>query len=281
MDSTASTAVTAPTVRLAGGAFMPLIGLGTWPMDDAEVASAVVSAVEAGYRMIDTAENYGNEVGVGEGIRRSGIPRERIFVTTKFNRKWHSVDGVATACRNALERLGLDYIDLFLIHWPNADQGRYVEAYEGLVKVRDEGLVRAIGTSNFKAHHLQDLFDRGFVPEVNQVQIDPYTPRHELVALHREKGIVTECWRPFGEDGVIMTDPVVIELAEKLGRTPHQIALRWQVQQGFATIPKSGDPARQRRNLDVFSYELSESDMARLTQDRPNPRQLDADSFGH
>ena len=271
----------APTVTLAGGAHMPLIGLGTWPMDDEEAAEAVTTAIAGGYRMIDTAENYGNEVGVGEGLRRSGLPRERLFVTTKFNRKWHSVEGAAQACHHALDRLGLDYLDLFLIHWPDPDQGQYLEAYEGLVALRDQGLVRAIGTSNFEAHHLQELLDAGFVPEVNQIQLDPHTPRPDELALHAQHGIHTESWRPFGQAGVILTDPVVLELAEQLGRTPHQIALRWQVQQGFSTCPKSADPARQRSNLDVFGFELSPSDMARLTQDRSHPDQLDADTFGH
>lgn len=273
--------ITVPTATLAGGAQMPLLGLGTWPMDDAQAAEAVASAIAGGYRLIDTAENYANEVGVGEGIRRSGLARERVFVTTKFNRKWHSVQGVAQACHHALDRLGLDYLDLFLIHWPNPDQGRFIEAYEGLVALREQGKVRAIGTSNFKAHHLQELLDRGFVPEVNQIQLDPYTPRAAELALHRQYGIHTESWRPFGEGGVIVSDPLVLELAEQLGRTPQQIALRWQVQQGFSTCPKSADPARQRSNLDVFSFELSEADMAGLTQDRPDPQQLDADRFGH
>lgn len=271
----------APTVVLAGGTEMPQIGLGTWPLQGEACASAVASAIEVGYRMIDTAENYGNEDGVGEGIRRSGVAREALFVTSKFNKEWHSVPGVRHACEAALRRLGLDYLDLFLIHWPNPRQGRYVEAFEGLLAVRDAGLVRAVGVSNFKEHHLGELFARGLVPEVNQVQLDPHTLRAELVALHRARGIVTEAWRPFGENGECTKDPAVLALAEKYGVTPQQVVLRWLVQQGHVTCPKSADPARQAANLAVFGFELTPQELAGMADDRPNPKQLDADRFGH
>jgi len=167
----------APLLTLSNGVEMPRLGLGTWPMNDAEAAETVALALDMGYRLIDTAENYENERGVGEGIRRSGVARGELFVTTKFNRKWHSVEGARQACEASLERLGLDYIDLFLVHWPNPDQGRYVEAFEGLVKLQEAGLVRAIGTSNFKPAHLQQLFDRGLCPQVNQIHLDPWHAR--------------------------------------------------------------------------------------------------------
>lgn len=157
----------APTLTLANGLPMPQLGLGTWPMNDAEAAVTVEAALRMGYRLIDTAENYENERGVGEGIRNSGVVRSEIFVTTKFNRKWHSVDGARQACEASLERLGLDCIDLLLVHWPNPDQGRYVEAYQGLVRLLEAGLVKSIGTSNFKPAHLQKLFDLGLVPHLN------------------------------------------------------------------------------------------------------------------
>ncbi len=272
----------APTLTLASGVEMPQLGLGTWPMNDAEAAVAVAQAIRIGYRLVDTAENYENERGVGEGIRNSGVPRDEVFVTTKFNRKWHSVDGVRQACEASLERLGLDYIDLFLVHWPNPDQDRYVEAYQGLVKLREAGLVRAIGTSNFKPAHLQRLFDLGLVPELNQIQLDPYHRRDDLVALHKEKGIVTESWRPLGCGNAMLADPAVTAIAEAHGRTPAQVLLRWQVQQGFVTCPKSADPVRQAQNLDIFDFALSAEQMAALDGlDRPDPEMLDADSFGH
>ena len=272
----------APTLTLANGVEMPQLGLGTWPMNDAEAAVAVATALDMGYRAIDTAENYENERGVGEGIRRASVKREDVFVTTKFNRKWHSIDGARQACIASLERLGLDYIDLLLIHWPNPDQDRFVEAYLGLVRLLDEGLVRAIGTSNFKPAHLERLFKLGLVPQLNQIQLDPYHRRDDLVAIHRAKGIVTESWRPLGFGSDMLGDPVIAAIASRHGRTPAQIVLRWAVQQGFATAPKSATPERMAQNLSVFDFSLSAEDMAALDAlDRPDPGMFDADSFGH
>lgn len=272
----------APTVTLANGVEMPRLGLGTWPMNDAEAAVAVAGALRMGYRLIDTAENYENERGVGEGIRASGISRAEVFVTTKFNRKWHSVEGARQACEASLARLGLDYIDLLLVHWPNPDQDRYVEAYQGLVRLLEAGLVRSIGTSNFKPAHLQRLFDLGLVPHVNQIQLDPYHLRNDLVAIHRAKGIVTETWSPIGRGNQMLADPAITAAAERLGRTAAQVVLRWHVQQGFIPTPKSADPVRQAQNLDVFGFTLSEAEMAAIgALDRPDPTMFDADSFGH
>ena len=272
----------APTVRLANGVLMPQLGLGTWPMDDAEAARVIPAALQMGYRLIDTAENYQNESGVGEGIRASGIARSEIFVTTKFNRQWHSVDGAKAACEASLKRLGLDYIDLLLVHWPNPDQDRYVEAFQGLVRLLEAGVVRAIGTSNFKPAHLQRLFDLGLVPHLNQIQMDPYHRRDDLVAIHRARGMVTESWRPLGCGNAMLADPIVTAIAETHGRTTAQILLRWQVQQGFVTCPKSSDPVRQAQNLAIFDFELAADEMARLDAlDRPDPEMFDADSFGH
>ncbi|MDA4107085.1 aldo/keto reductase [Mycolicibacterium holsaticum] len=273
---------TAPDVTLANGVQMPHLGLGTWPMDDTEAARSVAGALRLGYRLIDTAENYENERGVGEGIRNSGVDRAEVFVTTKFNRRWHSVDGARQACEASLTRLGLDYLDLLLVHWPNPDQDRYVAAFEGLVQLLDAGLVRAVGTSNFKPSHLQRLFDRGMTPHVNQIQLDPYHLRPDLVALHRDRGIVTQTWSPLGRGNEMLSDPTVTVVAERHGRSPGQVVLRWHVQQGFVPTPKSADPGRQRENLDVFDFTLTDDDMAVLgSLDRPDPEMLDADSFGH
>lgn len=272
----------APTIELAPGIQMPQLGLGTWPMNDAEAAVTVAAALDMGYRLIDTAENYENERGVGEGIRKSSVKREDIFVTTKFNRKWHSVQGAREACLASLERLRLDYIDLLLVHWPNPDQDRYVEAYEGLVRLQQEGLVRAIGTSNFKPAHLQRLFDQGYCPSLNQIQLDPYHARDDLVALHREKGIVTQSWRPLGFGSTMLEDPVIVDIANRHGRTPAQVVLRWAVQQGFATAPKSSNPLRMAQNLSVFDFALGEAEMQALSAlRREDPGMFDADSFGH
>lgn len=282
MERTTVTVNPAPLVTLANGVKMPQLGLGTWPMNDAEAAVTVADALRIGYRLIDTAENYENERGVGEGIRKSGVSRDEVFVTTKFNRKWHSVEGARAACLASLERLGLDYIDLLLIHWPNPDQDRYVDAYAGLERLLADGLVRAIGTSNFKPAHLQRLFDQGMVPHLNQIQLDPYHRRDDLVAIHRARGIVTESWRPLGAGNDMLADPVIGGIAERHGRTPAQVVLRWQVQQGFVTAAKSSNPTRLAQNLDVFGFALSDADMAALDGlDRPDPTMFDADSFGH
>jgi len=272
----------APTLTLANGVTMPLLGLGTWPMNDAEAAVAVAKALDMGYRLVDTAENYENERGVGEGIRKSGVSRADVFVTTKFNRKWHSVDGAREACEASLARMGLDYIDLLLVHWPNPDQDRFVEAYQGLVRLLDAGLVRAIGTSNFKPAHLQRLFDVGLVPHLNQIQLDPYHLRNDLVDIHRAKGIATGAWRPLGCGNAMLADPLITAVAERHGRTTAQVILRWLTQQGFVATPKSADPLRQAQNLDIFGFTLSADEMAVLgTLDRPDPDMLDADVFGH
>jgi len=272
----------APTLTLANGVTMPLLGLGTWPMNDSEAAVAVANALDMGYRLVDTAENYENERGVGEGIRKSGVSRADVFVTTKFNRKWHSVDGAREACEASLARMGLDYIDLLLVHWPNPDQDRFVEAYQGLVRLLDAGLVRAIGTSNFKPAHLQRLFDVGLVPHLNQIQLDPYHLRNDLVDIHRAKGIATGAWRPLGCGNAMLADPLITAVAERHGRSTAQVILRWLTQQGFVATPKSADPLRQAQNLDIFDFTLSADEMAVLgTLDRPDPGMLDADVFGH
>ena len=272
----------APTLTLANGVTMPLLGLGTWPMNDAEAAVAVANALDMGYRLVDTAENYENERGVGEGIRKSGVSRADVFVTTKFNRKWHSVEGAREACEASLARMGLDYIDLLLVHWPNPDQDRFVEAYQGLVRLLEAGLVRAIGTSNFKPAHLQRLFDVGLVPHLNQIQLDPYHLRNDLVDIHRAKGIATGAWRPLGCGNAMLADPLITAVAERHGRSTAQVILRWLTQQGFVATPKSADPLRQAQNLDIFDFTLSADEMAVLgTLDRPDPDMLDADVFGH
>lgn len=273
----------APTIALSNGVAMPRLGLGTWPMDDAEAAVAVKTALQAGYRLIDTAQNYGNETGVGQAVRASGVARADIFITTKFNRAWHSVDGVRQACEASLKRLGTDYIDLYLIHWPNPDQDRYVEAFLGLRKVQQAGLVRAIGVSNFKPAHLARLFAEGLAPQVNQIQLDPWHRRDDIVALHQAHGIVTESWGPIGRGASgVLGDPAVAAIAAALGRSPAQVVLRWHVQSGFIPTPKSADPQRQADNLAVFDFALDDAQMAVLNGlDRPDPDMFDADTFGH
>ena len=273
-----------PTVPLLHGASMPRIGLGTWPMDDVEVERVVLDALSAGYRSVDTAENYRNELGVGRALRAGGVPRDELFVTTKFNQRWHGVDLAAQALDASLERLGLDYVDLLLIHWPNPDQDRYVEAWQGLVRLLEQGRVRAIGTSNFKPAHLQRILDAtGVAPDVNQIQLNPTVVRTEARAFHELHGIVTESWSPLGGEGAdVLGEPVVRQMAERYGRTPAQVVLRWHLELGLVTVPKSSDPARLRQNLEVLEFALDPDDVQALTAlDRGEAAAVDSDQFGH
>lgn len=272
----------APTITLAGGARMPVLALGTWPMNDAETADAVDSALRSGYRHIDTAENYGNERGVGEGLRRSGIPRDEVFVTTKFNRIHHSVDGARTACEASLQRLGLEQLDLLLVHWPNPDQDRYVDAVRGLAALREEGLIRAFGVSNFTQPHLARVIDAGFLPEVNQIQLDPEHGRAELLRVHRELGIATTAYTPLGRAGAFLADSAIAGAAAAHGKTAAQVVLRWHVQQGIAAAPKSANPERQRENLDIFDFRLTDAEVHAIDSlDQGDARLTDSETFGH
>lgn len=274
--------MTTHTRPLSGGTQIPAVGLGTWPMNDDECRTVVAQAIEIGYRHFDTAENYENERGVGQGIADSGLPRAELFVTTKFNKKWHS--DPAAALQGNLERLGLDYVDLFLIHWPNPDQDLYVEAWQGLINLREQGLVKAIGTSNFKPTHLDRLLaETGQAPELNQVECHPYLPQQEQRAYHADHGIVTGAWSPLGRNNGLLAEPTVVELAQRYGVTPGQVILAWGVVQGMVTVPKSSNPERLRQNLDVFDIPLTDADVAALTGLTPPEKldPLDSDVFGH
>ena len=273
----------APTLVLNSGVRIPQIGLGTWPMDDATAERVVPTAVEAGYRLVDTAENYENERGVGRGLRASGVPREELFVTTKFNKQWHSVDGARRACEASLERLGLDYLDLLLVHWPNPAQDRYVDAFRGLLELLRDGLLRAVGTSNFTPAHLQRVIDEtGVTPEVNQLQLSPYVVQEKGRAFAAQHGIVVQSWSPLARGPELRSEPVVTELAQRYGRTPAQILLRWHIELGLVPVPKSEDPQRLRENIAVFDFTLTPEDVARLSAlDRGDELVLDPETFGH
>ena len=273
-----------PTVDLRNGLAMPVIGLGTWPLRGAEAAAAVRTALQTGYRLIDTAENYRNEDGVGQGLRDSGVPREEVVITTKFNKEWHSVDGVRQAWRASTERLGVEYLDVFLVHWPNPGQDRYVDAVRGLTALLEDGSIRAVGVSNFTPAHLRRVAEEaGLVPDLNQIQLSPYASRRAAREYHREQGIVTESWSPIGGSGDgLRSDPVIAEIAAEVGRTATQVVLRWHVQTGLVAVPKSGDPGRIAENLDVFGFELTAEQMARIDAlDRGEVDVADPDSFGH
>ncbi len=271
----------APTLTLNDGNAIPAIGAGTWPLNDDEVREMCLTAFGLGYRLVDTAENYRNEAGVGRAVREAGLPREEVFVTTKINRQWHG-DAVA-GVRGNLERLGLDYADLVLLHWPNPDQDLYVRAWEGLLEARELGLVKSIGTSNFKPAHLQRIIDAtGVAPAVNQLQCNPYTERTAERAYDAEHGIVTESWSPLGAGNGLVGHPAVQEVAAAHDATTAQVLLAWHTQQGLLPIPKSANPGRLAENLAALNVRLADDEIAALTAlEDPDYALVDSDVFGH
>jgi 2,5-diketo-D-gluconate reductase A len=256
----------APRIPLNDGNSIPQVGLGTWPLDDADAAAAVIAAVEAGYRHIDTATKYGNEAGVGDGFAASGLARDEMFITTKLDGTFQGEDRAIRGLDAALGRLRLDYVDLLLIHWPLPQRDEYVSTFRTFAKLRDEGKVRSIGVSNFKPAHLERLIaETGITPAVNQIQINPFVVRDEQRAVDERLGIVTESWSPLGPDTNLLTDARILEIAGAHGRTAGQVVLRWHVQQGLVAIPKSKSPERMAQNLAVFDFELSDHEMAAIS----------------
>ena len=275
--------IVVPNVTLANGVEMPTLGLGTSPLSDADTEVMVRAALEAGYRLFDTAENYRNEEGVGRAIRSGGVDRDEVFVTTKFNRRWHGVEEAQQACANSLERLGLDRIDLLLIHWPNPEQDRYVDAWRGMQALLAVGRVRAIGVSNFKPSHLDRLAEEtGVLPHVNQIQLDPRIGRAAERAYHAEHGIVTESWSPLSASGDVLSEPAIAPIAQTQGKSPAQIVLRWHLQHGLVAIPRTSKTERLAENLDVFDFILTDDEMATIDAlDRRGEGAVDPDRFGH
>lgn len=273
----------APTQPLANGAQIPRLGLGTWPMSDAEAERAVAEAITVGYRLVDTAYKYGNETGVGRGLRASGVPREELFVTSKLNGEWHGRKAVQESFRDSLDRLGLDYLDLYLIHWPMPWQDRYVDAYLGLTDLLADGRVRAIGLSNFKPAHIDRILaSTDVTPDVNQIQLDPTLTRDAARAYHQAHGIATQSWGPIGHGGELLGHPVVTELADRHGRTTAQVVLRWHLELGLLPIPKTSSPERMRSNLEVFDFTLAPAEVAALSAlDRGEDAATDSDTTGH
>ncbi|MGX1472013.1 UNVERIFIED_CONTAM: 2,5-diketo-D-gluconate reductase A [Streptomyces canus] len=264
--------VSIPTHTLNDGTKIPALGLGTWPMDDAEAERAVATALESGYRLLDTATNYRNETGVGRGVAAGGVPREEILVTTKLPGRHHGHEETLASFEESRARLGLEYVDLYLIHWPLPRVDKYVDSWKAMIKLREDGLVRSIGVSNFTPAHIDRLErETGVLPSVNQIELHPLFPQDELRAFHADKGIVTESWSPLGRGSDLLDDPAVSGVAEAHGVTPGQVILRWHIQLGALPIPKSGDPERQRTNLDVFGFELSGAEVAAIA-DRAHRR---------
>jgi len=264
---------------LHNGVQMPWVGLGVYKVKEGEeVRSAVRTALEVGYRHVDTAAFYENEEGVGQAIRESGIPREQVFVTTKV---WNTDQGYETTLKAfdaSLKKLGFDYVDLYLVHWPV--KGKYKETYKALEKLYKDGYVRAIGVSNFQIHHLQDvLADCEIKPMVNQVEYHPRLTQKELQAFCRENGIQLEAWSPLMR-GEILTEPTIVEIGKKYGKTPAQVVLRWDLQHGVVTIPKSVTPARIKENANLFDFSLTAEEMKQIDALNLNKRiGADPDNF--
>jgi len=255
-----------PTRTLGDGTTLPATGFGTYPLTGEDGIRAMVSALEAGYRLLDTAVNYGNEAEVGEAIRRSGVPRDELVVQTKVPGRDHAFDRAIASVEGSLKLLGLEQVDVALIHWPNPSVGLYVDAYRALVECRERGLVRSVGVSNFTEQHLADVIEAtGVTPVVNQVELHPLFPQERLRAVHERLGIVTEAWSPLGKRNAPFAADPVAAAAEAHGVTPAQAILRWQVQLGVVPLPKSADPERQRGNIDVFGFELTQDEVAAIT----------------
>ena len=269
--------------QLNDGTTIPPIGFGTAGLRGDDAIAAVTSALENGYRLIDTAVNYGNETEVGEAIRRSGVPRDEIVVTSKIPGRHHGYDDALTSTRESLERLGLDRIDVHLIHWPNPSQEKYHETWRALVQLRDDGLVRSPGVSNFTRAHLERVIeDTGVTPVLNQIELHPYFPQVEMRDVDAELGVLTESWSPMGKRQAPFAEPVVRAAAEAHGVSPGQVVLRWQLQLGTLPIPKSATPSRQRENLDLDGFELTDDEVAAITAlARPDGRLFGGDPDSH
>ena len=246
------------------GRGMPALGLGTWQIPDEAAAGVVRQAIELGYRSIDTASIYDNETGVGRGIRESGVAREELFITTKLWNDAHAHDAARAAFEASLERLGLDYVDLYLIHWPAPQNKLYVQAWEALLQLRDQGLAKSIGVCNFDGARLQRLLDEtGVLPVLNQVELHPRFQQAELRTYHAGNDIVTQAWSPIAR-GTLSDEPVLKAIAARVGRSVSQVILRWHLQLGHVVIPKSTQAARLRENMSIFDFALTDDDMAAI-----------------
>ncbi|MDQ2661287.1 MAG: aldo/keto reductase [Actinomycetota bacterium] len=258
--------MTAPVYSLRDGNSIPAIGLGTSGLNEQSGIEAIVSGIADGYRLIDTAYNYGNEDVVGEAIRRSGVDRSDLVITTKLPGRHHGYEETLASLDESRSRLDLDWVDLYLIHWPNPRIDKYVDSWRAMIRLREKGLARSIGVSNFTQAMLNRLEkETGVVPVVNQVELHPYLPQEELRAYHDEHEIRTESWSPLGKRTQLLEEPVIAAIAAEHGVSPAQVVLRWHVELESVPIPKSSDAARRRQNLDVFSFELSDDEVEAIS----------------
>ncbi|MFD7536957.1 aldo/keto reductase [Streptomyces sp. NPDC059819] len=254
-----------PSITLNNGVEMPQLGFGVWQVPDDEAAKAVATAIESGYRSIDTAAIYENERGTGKAVAASGVAREELFITTKLWNSEQGYDSTLRAFDASLDKLGLDYVDLYLIHWPVPAKDAYVDTYEAFEKILKDGRARSIGVSNFQPEHLERLLgETSVVPAVNQIELHPQLAQTESRALHAKHSIATEAWSPLGQGRGLLEVPTVVAIARKHDRTPAQVVLRWHLQIGNVVIPKSVTPSRIKENIDVFGFELDADDLAAL-----------------
>ncbi|GAA4266740.1 aldo/keto reductase [Frondihabitans peucedani] len=259
-------AVSVPTLQLNDGTAFPAVGLGTYKLDGDEGTLAVRNALDTGYRLLDTALNYGNEGAVGRAVRETDVPRDEIVVTSKLPGRHHGYDETLRSFDETRQNLGLDRVDLYLIHWPLPRIDKYVESFRAFKKLQDDGLVTSIGVSNFTREHLERVRDEtGVVPAVNQIELHPYFPQAALRAVHAELGVVTESWSPIGKQSELLTEDVITGIAREHSVTPTQVVIRWHVQLGAVPLPKSGDAGRQRENLDVFGFELTSDEVEAIS----------------
>jgi 2,5-diketo-D-gluconate reductase A len=258
--------MTIPTFTLNDGLVVPQIGLGTYKLTGVEGMASMVSGIDTGYRLLDSAHRYNNEEQVGRAVRECGVPRDELLITSKLPGDAHGFDEAMMAFDTSARLLGLDIVDVYLIHWPNPSVNRFVDAWQAMIELRDEGRIRSIGVCNFTPEFLYRLRDEtGVVPSINQVEMHPYFGQAELRAVHEELGIRTQSWSPIGRAGELLGEAPIVAAAETHGVTPSQVVLRWHIQLGSIPLPKSGDATRQRENCDVFSFELSEDEMTAIS----------------
>ena len=268
-----------PSYTLNDGTALPAIALGTYNLNGAAGVDAMVSAIRAGYRHLDSAFNYENEGAVGEAVRRCGVPRDELILTSKLPGRRQRYEQAVRTIEESLYRAQLDHWDMYLVHWPNPKQGLYVEAFQALVDMQKKGAIRTVGVSNFLPEHLRAVAEQtGVIPAVNQIELHPCFPQAEQLEAHRVLGVQTESWSPLARKLSVVEDPVIVALAREVGRTPAQVVLRWHVQLGTIPLPKSATPERQISNLDVFDFELTHEQMARISAlGRPDGRSSNQD----
>jgi len=270
-------------IRLNNGKAIPQVGFGTSPLNDKQVAPAVIAAIEAGYRHIDTAHKYNNERGVGQGIRESGIDRQQLFITTKLDGPFQGDDRAIGGLDESLRRLGMDYVDLLLIHWPLPRRDQYVSTWKTFEKLLAAGKTRSIGLSNFKPAHIERLLAESSIrPAVNQIQLNPRITRPEQRAYYAEQGIVTEAWSPLGAGNDPLLGVILIAIGAKFGKTAAQVVLRWHIELGIVVIPRSANPGRIAENIDIFDFALTEEEVAAISAlDTGEEPRVDSDKTGH